>query len=110
MLQINADWEIFDNRETITITNKNSSPVVIQNVVRRSATIDIIDAAGNAAYSTGIAFIVWKQNVPSGFIPKLNALVIDYLGKRYYIDTINDGTLRSRWYIQCTSETNQGIN
>lgn len=109
-LTIGGDWEIIDNRETITVQNKNESSVTIQNVCRRSSTLDIADASGNAVYAAGVAFIIWKANAPSGFVPRLNALVTDYLGKKYYIDSINDGTIRTRWHIRCTSETNQGVD
>lgn len=108
-LEIDGDWEIFDNRETITVQNKGSSTVTVADVVRRSATLGIADAAGNTVYAAGIAFIIWKAKAPD-FIPRLNATVTDYLGKKYYIDSIDDGALRTRWYIKCTSETNQGVD
>jgi hypothetical protein len=110
MLDLFNDWMIFDNTEIITITNKGAASVQIPRVIRRSSTLDITDAAGNVVNAAGVAFIIWKVNAPSGFIPKLNAQIVDKFGKKYYVDSVNDGTLRSRWYVRCTSEANQGTN
>jgi len=109
-LSISNDWSIFDNRETVTITNKNSSPVTVQDVVRRSSTINIADAAGNVVFSADVTFIIWKSKVAAGFVPKLNARIVDNLGKTYRVDSVNDGVLRSRWLVQCTSDAGQGTN
>jgi hypothetical protein len=110
MIDLADDWMIFDNTETITITNKNESSVQLPRVIRRSSTLDITDAAGNVVNAAGVSFFIWKNNSPAGFIPRLNAQVVDKFGKKYYIDSVNDGTLRSRWHIRCTSEANQGTN
>lgn len=110
MLDLLNDWMIFDNTEIITITNKGASSVQIPRVVRRSSTLDVTDAAGNVVNAAGVAFIIWKVNAPAGFIPRLNAQIVDKFGKKYYVDSVNDGTLRSRWHIRCTSEANQGTN
>lgn len=109
-LYISNDWSIFDNRETITLTNINAAAQTIQDVVRRSSTINIADAAGNVVFSADVTFIIWKTKVPANFVPKINALIIDSLNKRYRVDSVNDGVLRSRWLVQCTSEAGQGTN
>lgn len=110
MIDLADDWTIFDNSETITVTNKNEASVQIPKVIRRSSTINIADAAGNVVFAADVTFIIWKNNSPAGFVPKINAQIVDRLGKKYRVDSVNDGVLRSRWLVQCTSEAGQGTN
>lgn len=108
-MNVSDDWMIFDNVETITFSNIGSSPITILNVVRRSSGMVVTDAAGNLVYGADAIFIVFKNNVPNGFAPKINARITDYRGKSYRVDSINDGVLRTRWLINCTSEAGQGL-
>lgn len=110
MLDITKDYEIFDNKEVITIQNQGSTPIVIPDVIRRAATIGTDSMGGSIIYSTAIEFLIWKDNAPVNFVPRLNAKITDELGRIYTVDIVDDGVLRSRWSVKATSLASQGIN
>jgi hypothetical protein len=108
-MNISNDWTVFDNTETITFTNIGSSPITIQRVVRRSSSMVIADGGGGLVYGADATFIIFKVNTPNAFAPKINAKITDAKGKSYRVDSINDGALRTRWLVNCTSEAGQGL-
>jgi hypothetical protein len=135
MLNIADDYVIFDNKETITFQNQGDSVITITDVTRRPAVIATELASGTTYYATGIEFLIWKNSVQtaymvdgngndvvcddvytnidlgsSEFIPRLNATIIDKNGKKYNVDLIDDGVLRSRWSVKATSQAAEGIN
>jgi hypothetical protein len=135
MLNIADDYVIFDNKETITFQNQGENVITITDVTRRPAVIATESASGTTYYSTGIEFLIWKNSVltaymvdgegsdvviddvytnidfvASEFIPRLNATIIDKNGKKYNVDLIDDGVLRSRWSVKATSQAAEGIN
>jgi hypothetical protein len=135
MLNIADDYVIFDNKETITFQNQGDSVITITDVTRRPAVIATESASGTTYYTTGIEFLIWKNSVltaymidgegnyvvvddsytnidfvASEFIPRLNATIIDKNGKKYNVDLIDDGVLRSRWSVKATSQAAEGIN
>lgn len=135
MLNIADDYVIFDNKETITFQNQGESAVTINDVTRRPAVIATELASGATYYATGIEFLIWKNSIQmvylidgngsdvisddaytnidlgsSEFIPRLNAIIIDKNGKKYNVDLIDDGVLRSRWSVKATSQAAEGIN
>jgi uncharacterized protein YxeA len=135
MLNIADDYVIFDNKETITFQNQGDSVITITDVTRRPAVIATESSSGTTYYSTGIEFLIWKNSVltaymidgegsyvvvddsytnidfvASEFIPRLNATIIDKNGKKYNVDLIDDGVLRSRWSVKATSQAAEGIN
>ena len=46
----------------------------------------------------------------SSFIPRLNAIITDQNGKKYNVDLIDDGVLRTRWSVKATSQAGEGVN
>ena len=135
MLNIADDYVIFDNKETITFQNQGESVITITDVTRRPAVIATESASGTTYYTTGIEFLIWKNSVLTAymvdgegndvvsddlytnidfgsdeFIPRLNATIIDKNGKKYNVDLIDDGVLRSRWSVKATSQAAEGIN
>lgn len=135
MLDISSDYQIFDNLETITFQNQGDSAVTIQNVMRRPAILQVESAGGGMVYAAAIEFLIWKEGAEdflvdgqvnyitydeddasfidvssSTLIPRINALITDKFGKRYLVDSIDDGVLRSRWSIRATSYTGEGVN
>jgi len=135
MLDISSDYQIFDNLETITFQNQGDSAVTIQNVMRRPAILQVESAGGGMVYAAAIEFLIWKEGAEdflvdgqgnyitydeddtsfidvssSSLIPRINALITDKFGKRYLVDSIDDGVLRSRWSIRATSYTGEGVN
>jgi hypothetical protein len=109
MLNITQDYTIFDNKETIYFQNSGESVVTIHNVVRRPAVIATETISGTSVYATAVEFLVWKDNAPS-LNPKLNAIITDKNGKKYTVDLIDDGVLRTRWSVKATSLAGEGIN
>ena len=130
MLDISTDYTIFDNKETITLTNTDDVELTINNVVRRRSVMDVVDTGGNVVYSADMRFIVFKDEfdiaeeaVVAGdgaimhgtgtgdFIrisrydgkPKVNAIITDAYGKSYAVDRVVDDALRTRWVLDCTS-------
>jgi len=135
MLNIESDYLIFDNLETITFQNQGDSAVTIQNVMRRPAILQVESAGGGMVYAAAIEFLIWKEGTEdflvdgqgnyitydeddasfidvssSTLIPRINALITDKFGKKYLVDSIDDGVLRSRWSIRATSYTGEGVN
>lgn len=135
MLNIADDYVIFDNKETITFQNQGDIVITITDVTRRPAVIATELSSGTTYYATGIEFLIWKNSVQtaymvdgngndvvgddvytnidlgsSEFIPRLNATIIDKNGKKYNVDLIDDGVLRSRWSVKATSQAAEGIN
>lgn len=135
MLDISSDYSIFDNLETITFQNQGESAFAVQNVMRRPAILQVESAGGGMVYAAAIEFLIWKEGAEDflidglgnyityddddtsfidvsslSFIPRINALITDKFGKRYLVDSIDDGVLRSRWSIRATSYTGEGVN
>lgn len=135
MLDISSDYSIFDNLETITFQNQSESAFAVQNVMRRPAILQVESAGGGMVYAAAIEFLIWKEGAEDflidglgnyityddddtsfidvsslSFIPRINALITDKFGKRYLVDSIDDGVLRSRWSIRATSYTSEGVN
>jgi len=135
MLDISSDYQIFDNLETITFQNQGDSAVTIQNVMRRPAILQVESVGGGMVYAAAIEFLIWKEGTEdflvdgqgnyitydeddasfidvssSTLIPRINALITDKFGKKYLVDSIDDGVLRSRWSIRATSYTGEGVN
>ena len=135
MLDISSDYQIFDNLETITFQNQGDSAVTIQNVMRRPAILQVESVGGGMVYAAAIEFLIWKEGTEdflvdgqgnyitydeddtsfidvssSSLIPRINALITDKFGKKYLVDSIDDGVLRSRWSIRATSYTGEGVN
>jgi len=55
--------------------------------------------------------ILWESfDNNSQFIPRLSAEIIDNLGKKYKVNSIDDGVLRSRWSVKAISVAAQGTN
>ena len=108
-MDVSNDWMIFDNTETITITNIGDASVIVPRVVRRSSGMVVADGGGALVYGADVTFVVFRVNTPGGFAPKINARITDAKGKSYRVDSINDGVLRTRWLINCTSEAGQGL-
>lgn len=135
-LNIANDYMIFDNLETITFQNKGESAITISDVMRRPSVLGVDDGGGNVVYGAAIEFLIWKQiaiediiqdgndndlvydgpydfilsNESPSFVPRLNAIITDNLGKRYTVDSIDDGVLRTRWSIKATSYAGEGVN
>jgi len=110
MLDISNDHLIFDNTETVTLQNQGENALIVTNVVRRPAVMQLSDSNGNSWYAAAVEFWVWKTELPVQFTPKVNAKITDYLGKHYTVDSIDDGALRTRWAIKATSLAGEGIN
>jgi len=135
MLNIQDDYLIFDNLETITFQNQGDSAVTINNVMRRPAVLQIESAGGGMVYAAAIEFLIWKEELGGflvdgqgnyitydeddtsfidasslGFAPRINGLITDKLYKRYLVDSVDDGVLRSRWSVRATSYTGEGVN
>jgi hypothetical protein len=136
MLNIADDYVIFDNKETITFQNQGESAITIRDVTRRPAVIATDSAGGTTYYAAGIEFLIWKNSISGdyledgysneivsdddstniqvgedpAFIPRLNAIITDNLGKKYNVDLIDDGVLRTRWSVKATSQAGEGIN
>ena len=108
-MDISNDWTIFDNTETITFANIGSASVVIPRVVRRSSSMVVADGGGALVYGADATFIIFRVNAPGGFAPRVNARITDAKGKSYHVDSVNDGALRTRWLVNCTSEAGQGL-
>jgi len=109
MWSIANDHLVFDNKETITWTNIGSSTVTINNVVREPSVLEFSDANGSVVYVSGIEFLIWKTETTT-FIPRLSAEIIDNLGKKYKVNSIDDGVLRTRWSVKAISVAAQGTN
>lgn len=107
MIDISDDYQIFDNTEAVTIQNPGVSAIVANNVVRRPAMTTVTDSNGQSWYYQAAEFWVWKNELPVGFVPKINAKVTDQLGKIYNIDSCDDGALRTRWVLKGTSQAGQ---
>jgi len=112
MLLISSDYSVFDNKETIYWTNIGSSQATISNVIRKPSTLSFTDENGTIVYVASIEFLIWKTQVSYAgtFVPKVNAEIIDNLGKKYKVNSIDDGVLRSRWSVQSISVAAQGTN
>ena len=110
MLDITKDYEIFDNKEVITIQNQGDNAIVVSDVIRRPAIIGTDSMGGSIVYSTSVEFLIWKDNAPVNFVPRLNAKITDELGRIYTVDMVDDGVLRSRWSVKATSQAGEGIN
>ena len=112
MLSISSDYSVFDNKETIYWTNIGSSQAIISNAIRKPSTLSFSDENGTIVYVASIEFLIWKTQVSYAgtFIPKVNAEIIDNLGKKYKVNSIDDGVLRSRWSVQSISVAAQGTN
>lgn len=135
MLDISEDYTIFDNKETITFQNQGESVLTIDNVTRRPAVIATDNVSGTTYYAAGIEFLIWKQSVRIDYLqdgqsndiesddgvyiilsgndtfnPRINAIITDIYGKKYNVDVIDDGVLRTRWSVKATSQAGEGIN
>ena len=61
--------------------------------------------------SVGNDIILWESfDNNSQFIPKLNAEIVDNFGKKYKVNSITDGALRTRWSVQAVSSAGEGTN
>lgn len=109
-LNINDDYLIFDNKETIVFQNQGGTPVTINNVVRRPVVLVADDGGGSTVYGSSVEFLIYKREVNFPFNPKLNAKITDQNGKSYRVDVIDDGAWRTRWAIRATSDAAQGVN
>jgi len=55
--------------------------------------------------------ILWESfDNNSQFTPKLNAEIVDNVGKKYKVNSIIDGALRTRWSVQAVSSAGEGTN
>lgn len=131
MLDISTDYEVFDNKETITFQNKDELSVTINNVIRRRSIMDIVENGQTITFAADMRFIIFKPEMtlaeatatyPDGamkhasgtsdylswsaiqhFKPRINAIITDSYNKSYAVDRIFDDALRSRWVVDCTS-------
>ena len=132
MLDISTDYEVFDNKETITFQNKEELSITINNVIRRRSIMDIVENGQTITFAADMRFIIFKPEMtlaedtatyPDGamkhasgthdylkwsgtyaeFKPRINAIITDSYGKSYAVDRIFDDALRSRWVVDCTS-------
>jgi hypothetical protein len=136
MLNIADDYVIFDNKETITFQNQGESALTIADVTRRPAVLATDSASGSTYYAAAIEFLIWKNSIQSAylqdgldndivadddetnidvggsssFIPRINAIITDKNGKKYNVDLIDDGVLRTRWSVKATSQAGEGVN
>jgi hypothetical protein len=110
MLDISTDYLIFDNKETVTHYNLSNVSRIINNVVRRPSILATQDQMGTTIYSASQRFVIFKSEVSGGFTPKVNEKLVDSNGKSYYIDSVNDGRLRTSWVVDCTQKTNEGVS
>lgn len=110
MLDITKDYEIFDNKEDIKLANPGDGEFVVPDVIRRPALLASDSYGGSMVYSAAIEFLVWKESLPVNFSPRINAVITDQYGKKYNVDTVDDGVLRSRWSIKATSQAGEGVN
>lgn len=108
MIDISSDYLIFDNTETITVQNQGENPIVVSNVVRRPATLQMSDSNGNSWYAVAAEFWVWKNEMPVAYIPRLNAKITDQFGKNFRVDIVDDGAFRTRWVLKATSVAGEG--
>lgn len=107
MLDISDDYQIFDNSEAITIQNPGVNAIIANNVVRRPAITSITESNGQSWYYQSAEFWVWKNELPVGFSPKVNAKITDNLGRIYNVDSCDDGAFRTRWVLKATSQAGQ---
>ncbi len=136
MLSISSDYSVFDNKETISWKNTGFTEITINNVVRKPSVLSFYDSDGNIVYAAGIEFLIWKYEANdnltwgpgnnnnlllestsndiilwnSHFTPKLNAEIVDNVGKKYKVNSITDGALRTRWSVQAVSSAGEGTN
>lgn len=110
MLDINKDYEIFDNKEDISFANPGENGFVVPDVIRRPSVLASDSYGGSMIYSAAIEFLIWKDNLPVNFSPRINAVITDQYGKKYNVDTIDDGVLRTRWSVKATSQAAEGVN
>jgi hypothetical protein len=108
-MDVSNDWMVFDNTETIVFANIGAASITIPRVVRRSSSMVVSDGGGALVYGADVTFIIFRVNVPGGFAPRVNARITDAHGRSYRVDSINDGVLRTRWLVNCTSEAGQGL-
>lgn len=108
MLDISNDYQIFDNTESVTLQNQGDGAFTVSNVVRRQASISVTDSGGQSWYYQGAEFLIWKNELPVGFTPRINAKITDNLGKIYNVDSVDDGAFRTRWILKATSQAGQG--
>lgn len=109
-LDISSDYELFDNSEAIKIQNPSAQEIVANNVIKRPSMIGM-DSGGDATvFGASTEFLVWKNELPVGFVPKINAKITDQFNKKYRIDSVTEESWRTKWNIRATSEASEGID
>lgn len=103
-LDVSGDWEVMDNRETVTYHRRTSHTAFAAGVSVPESLREVVEAFDPRALNNiDVVWNLWEENI-SGVTPKQGDVVEDAAGARWVVDRARYATLQSRWQLDCKRE------
>lgn len=107
-INVGNEWQIFDNRQTITIFNDDGSSAVCNEAIQQPdmGGMDELgnDNWGQRGYTTWLVFV---STLPCGFLPAVNALVVNDRNQQYKITSITTRFFGHLLTLECEAIAGQ---
>lgn len=109
-LDLKDDWEVFDNKESISYTPKTTTlgqTIRIDNCLRRYMTKDFI--SGTSLHGEVAHWHLWLTQVPDGFVPQISDSFVTisdqpdqrFIPEQWVVLEVEEQTFRTRWRLLC---------